>query len=90
MHLRRRLGEIELVIYPMGTLAEKYRAAGAGIPAFYTTVGSGSMVEETILSNIENHRTKKETKQINGQTCFLEYSLKLDYAFIHAYMGDEV
>lgn len=82
-------GEIELEVYPMGTLAEKYRAAGAGIPAFYTPVGSGSMVEETILSNIESHRTKKETKIINGTNCVLEYALKLDYAFIHAYMGDE-
>ena len=82
-------GEIELEVYPMGTLAEKYRAAGAGIPAFYTPVGSGSLVEETILSNIEAHRTKKETKQIDGITCVLEYALKLDYAFVHAYMGDE-
>ncbi len=82
-------GEIELEVYPMGTLAEKYRAAGAGIPAFYTPVGSGSMVEETILSNIESQRHKKETKMINGVSCVLEYALKLDYAFIHAYMGDE-
>jgi len=82
-------GEIELEVYPMGTLAEKYRAAGAGIPAFYTPVGSGSMVEESILSNIEAHRTKKETKEIDGITCVLEYALHLDYAFIHAYMGDE-
>lgn len=82
-------GEIELEVYPMGTLAEKYRAAGAGIPAFYTPVGSGSLVEETILSNIASHRTKKETKMINGVSCVLEYALKLDYAFIHAYMGDE-
>jgi len=41
-----RSGEIILEIYPMGTLAEKYRAAGAGIPAFFTPVGGGSMVEE--------------------------------------------
>lgn len=84
-----RSGEIEFEVYPMGTLAEKYRAAGAGIPAFFTPVGSGSMVEETILTNIEKKRTKKESRTINGQTCILEYALKLDYAFIHAYMGDE-
>ena len=84
-----RSGEIELEVYPMGTLAEKYRAAGAGIPAFFTPVGSGSLVEETVLTNIEENRTKKETRMINGQTCILEYALKLDYAFIHAYMGDE-
>ena len=84
-----RSGEIEFEVYPMGTLAEKYRAAGAGIPAFYTPVGAGSLVEESILSNLEANRAKKETKQINGITCVLEYALKLDYAFIHAYMGDE-
>ncbi len=84
-----RSGEIEFEVYPMGTLAEKYRAAGAGIPAFFTPVGSGSLVEESILNNVEEKRTKKETKEIKGQTCVLEYALKLDYAFIHAYMGDE-
>ncbi len=83
-----RSGEIEFEVYPMGTLAEKYRAAGAGIPAFFTPVGSGSLVEETILTNIAENRKKKETRIINGQTCVLEYALKLDYAFIHAYMGD--
>lgn len=84
-----RSGEIEFEVYPMGTLAEKYRAAGAGIPAFFTPVGSGSLVEETILTNRAEKRIKKETRTINGQTCILEYALKLDYAFIHAYMGDE-
>jgi 3-oxoacid CoA-transferase A subunit len=82
-------GEIELEVYPMGTLAEKYRAAGAGIPAFYTPVGGGSMVEESVLTNIGANRTKKELKEINGVTCILEYALPLDYAFVHAYMGDE-
>jgi 3-oxoacid CoA-transferase subunit A len=83
-----RSGEIEFEVYPMGTLAEKYRAAGAGIPAFFTPVGSGSLVEEAVLTNIAENRKKKETRIINGQTCVLEYALKLDYAFIHAYMGD--
>ena len=54
-----RSGEIEFEVYPMGTLAEKYRAAGAGIPAFFTPVGSGSLVEESILTNIAKNRTKK-------------------------------
>jgi len=84
-----RSGEIEFEVYPMGTLAEKYRAAGAGIPAFYTPVGSGSLVGESILNNLEAKRVKKETKDIHGQTYVLEYALPLDYAFIHAYMGDE-
>jgi 3-oxoacid CoA-transferase A subunit len=84
-----RSGEIEFEVYPMGTLAEKYRAAGAGIPAFYTLVGSGSLVGESILNNLEANRVRKETKKINGQICILEYALKLDYAFVHAYIGDE-
>ena len=86
--LEIRSGEIEFEVYPMGTLAEKYRAAGAGIPAFFTPVGGGSLVEEAVLANIEKNRTRKETRVINGQTCILEYALKLDYAFIHAFMGD--
>jgi 3-oxoacid CoA-transferase A subunit len=47
-----RAGEVELEVYPMGTLAEKYRSAGAGIPAFYTPTGVGSVVEEHIVTNI--------------------------------------
>ena len=81
-------GEIEFEVYPMGTLSEKYRAAGAGIPAFFVPTGSGSMVEESILSNVVDHRTKKEVRQINGQTCILEYALKPDVALVHAYKGD--
>jgi 3-oxoacid CoA-transferase A subunit len=83
-----RAGAIELEIYPMGTLAEKYRAAGAGIPAFFTPTGTGSSVEETILTNIEGNRKKKETRVIDGRPCLLEYALKPDFAFVHAYMGD--
>ncbi len=83
-----RAGEIEFEVYPMGTMAEKYRAGGAGIPAFYTPTGVGSVVEEGIVSNIEANRKKKETRIIDGQKYVLEYALKPDYAFIHAYMGD--
>jgi 3-oxoacid CoA-transferase A subunit len=84
-----RAEKIELEIYPMGTIAEKYRAAGAGIPAFYVPTGAGSMVEESTLTNIESNRKKRETKVIDGQLCILEYALKPDFALIHAYMGDE-
>jgi 3-oxoacid CoA-transferase subunit A len=83
-----RSGQIEFEVYPMGTLAEKYRAAGAGIPAFYIPTGAGSMVEDTMITNIEKKRTKRDTKVIDGQTCVLEYALKPDFAFIHAYTGD--
>ena len=83
-----RLGKIELEVYPMGTLCEKYRAAGAGISAFFLPTGAGSMVEENVLTNIEAHRQKKETRTIGGQPCVLEYALKPDFAFVHAATGD--
>jgi 3-oxoacid CoA-transferase subunit A len=82
-----RAGEIELEVYPMGTLAEKYRAAGAGIGAFYTPTGAGTLVEEGTISNI-NTGQKKERKIIDGREYILEYALKPDYAFIHAGVGD--
>jgi 3-oxoacid CoA-transferase A subunit len=83
-----RAGKIELEVYPMGTMAEKYRAAGAGIPAFYTPTGVGTVVEECIVSSIEANRVKKETKIINGQKYILEYALRPDFAFVHAITGD--
>ena len=72
----------------MGTLAEKYRAAGAGIPAFFTPTGVGSVVEESILTNMHEHREKKETRVINDRKYILEYALQPDYAFVHALIGD--
>ena len=66
-----RAGTIEFEVYPMGTMAEKYRAGGAGIPAFYTPVGVGSVVEEMVVTNIEANRTPKETKVIDGETYVL-------------------
>jgi 3-oxoacid CoA-transferase subunit A len=83
-----RAGKIELEVFPMGTMAEKYRAGGAGIPAFYTPTGVGSVFEESDVSNIEKNRKPKETRIINGQKYVLEYALKPDYAFIHAHTGD--
>lgn len=83
-----RAGKIELEVFPMGTMAEKYRAGGAGIPAFYTPTGVGSVVEEGAVTSIEANREPKETKIINGQKYVLEYALKPDYAFIHAFIGD--
>jgi len=83
-----RAGEIEFEVYPMGTLAEKYRAAAAGIPAFYTPTGVGSVVEEIIITNIPENRKKKETRILDGGKYILEYALKPDFAFIHAHTGD--
>jgi 3-oxoacid CoA-transferase subunit A len=83
-----RSGEIELEVFPMGTLCEKYRMAGAGIPAFFVPVGAGSLVEESSITNIEANRKKRETRTIDGKTCILEYALKPDFALIHAHTSD--
>jgi 3-oxoacid CoA-transferase subunit A len=83
-----RSGEIELEVYPMGTLCEKYRMAGAGIAASYIPVGIGSMIEDATITNIEENRKKRETRVIDGRPCILEYALKPDFAFVHAHTGD--
>ena len=83
-----RAGEIELRVYPMGTLAERFRAAAAGIPAFYTPIGVGSVVEDELVTNIKAERRKKETRIFRGERYVLEYALKPDFAFVHAYTGD--
>lgn len=70
-------GKIELELVPQGTLAERLRAAGAGIPAFYTPTGVGTM-----LSNGKEHR------QFNGREYLLEHALQADYALIKAANAD--
>lgn len=72
-------GKVQCELFPMGTFAEKLRAAGAGIPAFYTPTGVGTYVAEG-----------KETRVINGQECLLEYALPLDYGFVHAWKADRM
>ena len=68
---------IEIELVPQGTLAERIRAARAGIPAFYTDTGAGTLLEKD-----------KETRQINDRTYLLEYALKADFALIWAYKAD--
>lgn len=70
-------GAVELEILPQGTLAEKIRAGGAGIPAFYTPTGVGTVIEK-----------EKGKKVFEGRTYLLEFALKADYAFIRAYKAD--
>lgn len=83
-----RAGEIELRVYPMGTLAERLRAAGAGIPAFYTPTGVGTVVEDCIVSNLKADHLLKETRIFGGERYVLERALKPDFAFLHAHTGD--
>jgi len=72
-----KAGKVVCELYPMGTFAEKLRSAGAGLPAFYTPTGAGTLVAEG-----------KETRVINGIECLLEYALSLDYGFVHAWKAD--
>jgi 3-oxoacid CoA-transferase subunit A len=70
-------GELEVELVPQGTLAERIRAGGSGIPAFYTKTGVGTMVEDG-----------KETKEFDGQTYIMEKALKADLAIIKAWKAD--
>ena len=70
-------GLIEAELVPQGTLAERMRAAGAGIPAFYTPAAVGTELAEG-----------RETRVFNGREYLLEDALPLDYAFIRAYQAD--
>ena len=70
-------GEIEVELNPQGTMAERLRAGGAGIPAFYTPTGYGTSVAEG-----------KETREFGGRTFVLEKALRGDVAFIKAWKGD--
>jgi 3-oxoacid CoA-transferase A subunit len=70
-------GEVELEILPQGTLAERIRAGGAGIPAFYTPTGVGTVIEKG-----------KEVRVFDDKPCLLERALKADYAFVRAYKAD--
>jgi len=70
-------GELELEFNPQGTLAERIRAGGSGIPAFFTKTGVGTIVAEG-----------KETRQFNGETYVMETALRADLAIIKAWRSD--
>ena len=71
-------GELEVELNPQGTLAERIRAGGAGIPAFFTPTGFGTVVADG-----------KETREFYGRGCVLETALTADVAFVKAWKGDE-
>ncbi len=71
-------GELEVELIPQGTLAERCRAAGAGIPAFYTPAGVGTEVAEG-----------KEVRVFNGKTHLMEYAFDADFAIVKAWKGDK-
>ncbi len=72
-------GEVELELVPQGTLAERIRAGGYGIGAFYTPTGVDTLVEK-----------EKEKRTINGREMLLEYALTADYAFVRGYKADKL
>src|ERR1700735_3593141 len=70
-------GRIRLDLVPQGTFSERIRAGGAGIPAFYTPTGVGTIVAEG-----------KETREFDGRTYVMERGLKADFALVKAWKGD--
>lgn len=71
-------GELDLEFTPQGTLAERIRAGGAGVPAFFTRTGVGTLVAEG-----------KETREFDGETYVMERGLVADLAIIHAWKADQ-
>lgn len=77
LHEKYAKGELDVELVPQGTLAERIRAAKAGISAFYVPTGAGTVIEEG-----------KETRFLEGRKNVLEYPLKADFAFVRAYKAD--
>ena len=72
-------GKLQVTLVPQGTLAERIRAGGAGIPAFYTPAGVGTMVAEG-----------KEVREFDGRSYLLERALNADFALVKAWRGDRL
>jgi len=88
-------GELEVELCPQGTLAERLRAGGAGIPAFYTPTGAGTAVSEGGLplkyaadGSVAKYSEKKETREFNGRSYVLEPAISGDFAIVKAWKGD--
>jgi 3-oxoacid CoA-transferase subunit A len=78
LHTRMASGEVAVEITPQGTLAERMRAGGAGIPGFYTKTGYGTQVAEG-----------KEVKEFDGEKYILERGIRADLSIIKGYKADE-
>jgi 3-oxoacid CoA-transferase subunit A len=72
-------GQVQLDLVPQGTFSERIRAGGAGIPAFFTPTGVGTIVADG-----------KETREFDGRTYVMERWLKADFAFVRAWKGDRM
>jgi 3-oxoacid CoA-transferase subunit A len=90
-------GELEVELTPQGSLAERLRAGGVGIPAFYTASGVGSQVADGGLprryrgdGTVAVASQPKETREFNGRSYVLEESIVTDFALVHAVVADEL
>jgi 3-oxoacid CoA-transferase subunit A len=88
-------GELELELTPQGSLAERLRAGGAGIPAFYTKAGVGTMVADGGLpwrynpdGSVAIASAPKQVSEFDGETFVLERAIVADVALVHAWRGD--
>jgi len=88
-------GELEVELCPQGTLAERLRAGGAGIPAFYTPTGAGTAVSEGGLplkyaadGSVAKASVKKEERDFDGRRYVLERAITGDFAIVKAWYGD--
>ncbi|MER5428485.1 CoA transferase subunit A [Streptomyces sp. NPDC002588] len=88
-------GELEVELVPQGTLAERLRAGGAGIPAFYTPAGVGTQVAQGGLpwryacdGSVALASPPKETRDFHGRPHVLEHAITTDYALVRAWRGD--
>jgi 3-oxoacid CoA-transferase subunit A len=88
-------GRVEFELIPQGTLAERLRAGGAGIPAFYTPTAAGTMLADGTFpvgfradGTIAGHMRAKEYRDFGGREHVLEYGITADFALVKAYHGD--
>lgn len=88
-------GKLEVELTPQGTLAERLRAGGAGIPAFYTPTAYGTVIQEggfPIKYNEDGtvaiRSEPRETREFNGQSYVMEKAITGDYAMVKAWKGD--
>jgi 3-oxoacid CoA-transferase subunit A len=88
-------GELEVELIPQGTLAERLRAGGAGIPAFYTPAGVGTLIAEGGVpwrydsdGKVAVASPVKEVREFHGHLYVLEYAIRTDYAIVRAHYGD--
>ncbi|MET8034889.1 CoA transferase subunit A [Streptomyces sp. NPDC005345] len=88
-------GELEVELVPQGTLAERLRAGGSGIPAFFTPAGVGTRVASGGLpwrygedGSVQLASPAKETRDFNGRRCVLEHGITTDFALVRAWRGD--